>query len=213
MPVISDRLVDGAKLGRGAQVVFYARGLRDSVDGDAILTQARTPVPVDPETGLFTTPNLEPGPYWCGIKWANFKDFENFQIVIGDTDTRLWPLLEEALPYTPAQESLFKQYRDEVAEFVTTAEGLSTAQDAAVADLVTPGTATKAVLDGTYAPVFATTGITYDGAGNVQTVTENGITTTYAYNSDGSVHTDTRAGVTRTYTYDGSGNLTGIASA
>ncbi|MFH9952525.1 SGNH/GDSL hydrolase family protein, partial [Streptomyces luteogriseus] len=153
MPVISDRLTDGAKLGRGAQIVFYARGLRDSVDGDAILTQARTPVPVDPETGLFTTPNLEPGPYWCGIKWAAAQSFENFQIVIGDSDTRLWPLLEEALPYTPAQESLFKQYRDEVAEFVTTAEGLSTAQDEAVADLVAPGTATKAALDGTYAPL------------------------------------------------------------
>jgi hypothetical protein len=154
MPVISDRLVDGAKLGRGAQVVFYARGLRDSVDGDAILTQARTPVAVDPVTGAFTTPNLEPGPYWCGIKWANFKDFENFQIVIGDTDTRLWPLLEEALPYTPAQESLFKQYRDEVAEFVTTAEGLSTAQDSAIADKVLdPDSETRAAMNGTYAPI------------------------------------------------------------
>ena len=56
MPVISDKLTDGAKLGRGAQIVFYARGLRDSVDGDAILTQARTPVPVDPTDGSFTTP-------------------------------------------------------------------------------------------------------------------------------------------------------------
>lgn len=161
MAVISDRLTDGAKLGRGAQIVFYARGLRDSVDGDAILTQARIPVPVDPETGLFTTPNLEPGPYWCGIKWAAAQSFENFQIVIGDSDTRLWPLLEEALPYTPAQESLFKQYRDEVAEFVTTAEGLSTAQDEAVADLVASETETtaavdarvRAVGDGTYAPI------------------------------------------------------------
>jgi hypothetical protein len=27
MPLISDRLVDGAKFGRGAQIVFYARGL------------------------------------------------------------------------------------------------------------------------------------------------------------------------------------------
>ena len=159
MAVLSDRLTDGAKLGRGAQIVFYARGLRDSVDGDAILTQARTPVSVDPTDGSFTTPNLEPGPYWCGIKWAAAQSFENFQIVIGDSDTRLWPLLEEALPYTPAQESLFKQYRDEVAEFVTTAEGLSTAQDEAVAELVAPGTATKAVLDGTYAPADIATSV------------------------------------------------------
>lgn len=151
MPVISDRLVDGAKLGRGAQVVFYARGLRDSVDGDAIVIQARTPVPVDPTDGSFTTPNLEPGPYWCGIRWGLAQDFENFKIVIGDTDTRLWPLLEEALPYTPAQESLFKQYRDEVAEFVTTAEGLSTAQDSAIADKVLdPDSETRAAMNGTY---------------------------------------------------------------
>jgi YD repeat-containing protein len=71
---------------------------------------------------------------------------------------------------------------------------------------------TAAEGNATYAPAFPTTGITYDGSGNVQTVTENGVTTTYTYNGDGTVHTDTRLGVTRTYTYDGSGNLTGIAS-
>lgn len=70
----------------------------------------------------------------------------------------------------------------------------------------------KADLDGAYAPLMPDTGITYDGNGNVQTVTENSVTTTYTYNPDGTVATDTRAGVTRTYTYDGSGNLTGIAS-
>jgi YD repeat-containing protein len=60
----------------------------------------------------------------------------------------------------------------------------------------------------TYAPAFADTGITYDGNGNVQTVTENGVTTTYTYNPDGTVDTDTRLGTTRQYTYDGAGNLT-----
>jgi hypothetical protein len=52
--------------------------------------------------------------------------------------------------------------------------------------------------------------VTYDGSGNVDTVTEDGVTTTYTYNLDGTVDTDTRLGVTREYTYDGSGNLTGI---
>jgi len=62
----------------------------------------------------------------------------------------------------------------------------------------------------TYAPVFsAAQTITYDGNGNVQTVTENGFTTTYTYNPDGTVDTDTRAGVTRKYTYT-NGNLTKI---
>jgi YD repeat-containing protein len=36
------------------------------------------------------------------------------------------------------------------------------------------------------------TTITYDGAGNVATVTESGLTTTYTYNGDGSVATDSR---------------------
>lgn len=57
----------------------------------------------------------------------------------------------------------------------------------------------------------ATSVITYNPDGSVDTVTESGVLTTYAYNADGTVHTDTRAGVTRTYTYDGSGNLTGIS--
>lgn len=70
--------------------------------------------------------------------------------------------------------------------------------------------AVNAALRNTYAPVFpAAQTITYDGNGNVQTVTENGVTTTYTYNADGSVDTDTRQGVTRKYTYT-DGNLTKI---
>ncbi|MFE5699992.1 hypothetical protein [Rhodococcus koreensis] len=72
--------------------------------------------------------------------------------------------------------------------------------------------AVEAALSATYAPAFPDTTITYSG-GNVATVTDNGITTTYTYNADGTVATDTRDGVTRTYTYDGSGNLTGIEAA
>ncbi|QHB37872.1 hypothetical protein SEA_OPIE_29 [Gordonia phage Opie] len=68
----------------------------------------------------------------------------------------------------------------------------------------------EGVADAAYAPAFPDTGITYDGSGNVQTVTEDGVATTYTYNSDGTVATDTRAGVTRTYGYDGNGNLTTI---
>lgn len=52
--------------------------------------------------------------------------------------------------------------------------------------------------------------ITYDTNGNVQSVTEDGVTTLYTYNSDGTVATDTRAGIARRYTYDASGNLTKI---
>jgi hypothetical protein len=54
---------------------------------------------------------------------------------------------------------------------------------------------------------FADTAIEYDG--NVSSVTDSGVETTYTCNADGTVDTDTRLGVTRQYIYDGE-NLTGI---
>lgn len=76
--------------------------------------------------------------------------------------------------------------------------------------LLDPPVISKMMADATYAPSFpAATAISYDGNGNVQSVTENGVTTTYTYNPDGTVDTDTRDGVTRKYTYT-AGNLTGI---
>jgi YD repeat-containing protein len=68
------------------------------------------------------------------------------------------------------------------------------------------------------APAFAeATVITYDAEGNVETVTTNGITTTYTYDTDGNVATDSRTvgetTTTRTYAYDTAGNLTGIEAA
>lgn len=51
-----------------------------------------------------------------------------------------------------------------------------------------------------YATAFPNaTGITYDGSGNVATVTENGVTTTYTYGPNG-VATDQRTvgGITTT---------------
>jgi len=56
----------------------------------------------------------------------------------------------------------------------------------------------------------STTIVTDPETGNVTSVTEDGVTTTYAYNDDGSVDTDTRLGVTRQYSYDADGNLTTI---
>ena len=56
----------------------------------------------------------------------------------------------------------------------------------------------------------STTIVTDPETGNVTSVTEDGVTTTYTYNDDGSVDTDTRLGVTRQYSYDADGNLTTI---
>lgn len=63
---------------------------------------------------------------------------------------------------------------------------------------------------GTFVPADPALAIVYNADGTVQSVTENGIATTYTYNADGTVATSTRLGVTRTYGYT-SGNLTSVA--
>lgn len=103
-------------------------------------------------------------------------------------------------------------------------EGIAAALDKEDADAtyapIPEGTPTGSKFlrdDNTWAPPpagggggFGDLGMTYDADGNVETVTEDGIVTTYTYNPDGSVDTDERGGITRQYTYDGDGNLTGI---
>ncbi|TQJ60470.1 YD repeat-containing protein [Arthrobacter sp. SLBN-83] len=81
----------------------------------------------------------------------------------------------------------------------------------------TKGSKTEAALSATYAGAFpAAQTIVYNTDGSVQSVTENGITTSYTYNSDGTVATDSRTvnGVitTRNYGYT-NGNLTSITKA
>lgn len=103
MAILSDKLTDGAKLGRGAEVRFTVAATRDAVAHDAILTQARTAVPVDPVTGAFTTPNLDPGPYTCEIRWGAAQPYEQFPIEVpAESGTfRLWPLIDAGLPTPP----------------------------------------------------------------------------------------------------------------
>lgn len=103
MPAISDKLTDGAKVGAGAQLVFYVPALRDSVAHDAIITQARTVVEVDEDTGAFTTPSLDPGPYVCGIRWSSAQPFVEYQIEVpsGAGPFPLWPLIDAGMPPPP----------------------------------------------------------------------------------------------------------------
>lgn len=103
MAILSDKLTDGAKVGAGAQLVFYVPALRDSVDHDAIITQARRVVEVDEDTGAFTTPNLDPGPYVCGIRWSSAQPFVEYRIEIpsGAGPFPLWPLIDAGLPTPP----------------------------------------------------------------------------------------------------------------
>jgi YD repeat-containing protein len=53
--------------------------------------------------------------------------------------------------------------------------------------------------------------VVYNTDGSVQSVTEDGIQTSYTYNADGTVATATRLGTTRTFSYDANGNVTGAA--
>lgn len=104
MPVISDRLTDGAKLGVGAEIVFTVRDIRDSVAHDAILGPARTTVPANPTTGLFTTPVLDPGPYWVGIRWSRSNpthELYPIEVPAESGTFRLWPLIDAGLPTPP----------------------------------------------------------------------------------------------------------------
>lgn len=149
MPVLSDKLTDGAKLGRGAQIRFTVRAIRDSTAHDAILVQSRTVVDVDAATGAFTTPNMDPGPYVCEIRWGAAQPFEKFAIVIPEESEtlRLWPLIDDLIPYTPPVVSLVKQYRDQAQQAsaiaVAATEGVAgigedleqIAQDRAAAEL------------------------------------------------------------------------------
>lgn len=70
--------------------------------------------------------------------------------------------------------------------------------------------AVTTALAGTYVPSDPVISVEYNPDGTVDSVTENGIETTFTYNADGTVATSTRLGVTRTYTYVGD-NLTAVA--
>jgi YD repeat-containing protein len=73
----------------------------------------------------------------------------------------------------------------------------------------TPGaSASQSIQIDLSAPPAATL-IAYTESGDVDSVTVDGITTTYTYNLDGTVATDTRLGKTRQYTYD-AGDLVSI---
>jgi len=76
--------------------------------------------------------------------------------------------------------------------------------------ILDPKPLTVAAGNATYVPALAaTSGIVYDAStGNVTSITEGGITTTFTYNADGTVNTESRLGKVRTWAYDASGNPT-----
>jgi YD repeat-containing protein len=212
MTVLEDVLNDAAGFAGATRVDLWAPGLRDNSAGTGGVTPQVYSATVD-EDGALLTDDIDPGHYKYRVAFNRFIPSQEGELVVPDsvTPVRFVPLAMEFISYPEPVVSDAVAAKVAAEAAADRAEAVEAVQNSAIAGVVTTG-ATKTALDATYAPAFATTGITYDGSGNVQTVTENGITTTYTYNTDGTVHTDTRAGVTRTYTYDGSGNLTGIAS-
>lgn len=101
--------------------------------------------------GTMTSMTIEPGPVKISV--SSGSSYDQFDAVVPDSGTvDIAALKEQSYTYTPqvvdaavAAKEAAESARDE-------AQGLSAAQDEAVADLVVPGTATKTALDATYAP-------------------------------------------------------------
>lgn len=100
MTVISDKLLDGAKVPAGVRVEFWIPRMRDANDSSAILVEDVVTVPVVAATGAFTTPNLEPGRWRVRIVWSALETPAEYEITIpSSTSTiRLWPLVDAAAP-------------------------------------------------------------------------------------------------------------------
>ena len=116
MTVFVEPLGDIAGLADGREVVFEIGVVRENHAGTGMVTPRR--VSVHPVGGVLTTPDLDPGPARVCIA------FEWFDIVIPDESgsQRLWPLIEDAVPYEPPVVSLVKEYRDEVVSTKTAVE-------------------------------------------------------------------------------------------
>lgn len=189
----SDAVVTGS-------ITLVSPDLRDDGAGN---TMTRIGYPIKVVAGHFAVTDVPAGPYIA--TWELFAGNGMMDASIGD-GRRPRTVVVEAVS-TPQR---FRTLLSVAPVADSPASVLRQIVDDWLADNAPDDLLSKTVADATYAPVFPTTGITYDGSGNVQTVTENGVTTTYTYNPDGSVATDTRDGVTRTYGYDGNGNLTSI---
>ncbi|KLN67607.1 hypothetical protein ABM90_31195 [Rhodococcus erythropolis] len=96
--------------------------------------------------GKLTSPNLDPGEATVQIG----PHGPTYKIIIPATDARLWDLIEMYETPDPPVVSLVKQYLNETKAAVARAEGLSLAQDEAVAALVSAGTETRTALDATF---------------------------------------------------------------
>ncbi|WP_311053055.1 hypothetical protein [Rhodococcus qingshengii] len=150
------------------------------------------PVVVRTVNGKVTSPSLDGGPARIRVSAGSWV--QAYDVVLPDTGSvRLRTLLENYVVYEPPVVGAVSLLRDEVIAAAAAVEGLSTAQDAAVADLVASETETtaavdarvRAVGDGTYAPI---------GSGGAGIVKDSG-TGMYAIASGSSLIKDVVTGM------------------
>jgi YD repeat-containing protein len=176
----------------------YSPEYRQGVDGQVVTTQ---PTLIRVVAGVFSA-QFEPGP----LVLIN-PDGRKYNVTVPETDIGLWELIEASAtlpPSTPAQ-----QLAAAVETYLVANPVLPDATEFGLELLTQTDAAGIRDSVGVAAAFPAELVIAYDEDGNVETVTEDGITTAYTYNADGTVDTDTRGAVTRQYTYV-DGDLTGI---
>lgn len=213
MTIVRASFVDGVRVPLGSGTITYTptRPLPSTEDA------SKTVMPVHAQAsvtaGVVQDKDLNPGPYEVRISIETEWFLETYQIIVPEAGpVNLMDLVEETTEYQPPVVGAVSALRDEVIAAAAAVEGLSTAQDAAVADLLAPGTETRTVLDGTYAPVVADAVLTRDGAGRISSAIENGVTVTYTRDPQGRIASETRNGKTTTYTRDGAGRVSGWAT-
>lgn len=95
MTIINDRIEDVGGSGFDRRVTFFIEHIRESSDGDAIVTTV--PHHFELDEGELTTTDLDPGPAKVQIGAGSY----NITIPESGSPIRLWPLIDAALP-TPA---------------------------------------------------------------------------------------------------------------
>lgn len=115
MTTLRDKLIDGAK-GGAAETIRFTPDTARTAGADGLVGPVPVPATIDPTTGLFTTPELVPGPYVVRIKWRSIALAEEYRIAVPDTGTNigLSPLIAAfvALPPDTPMELLAKYFAE-----------------------------------------------------------------------------------------------------
>jgi hypothetical protein len=99
MTVISENVHSIAGVDNTTVLTFRSPSVRDSDDDTALITPWM--IQLTAVGGVLTTPDLEPGPAIVGIGISEYA----IQIPESATPIRLWPLIEAALPVSPAEQA------------------------------------------------------------------------------------------------------------